>query len=535
MTVSGGSGTVTGVTASSPLSSSGGATPNISVFQYTGTGSAVFNQSPTMTSITVNTALSISEGILSDSTIVEADLKIVDAAVDEDIFTYESTTGDFEWHSGAELCTAITGGSGLCDGIDDTSAGGGLATTDIDASIELRNIIVDETGTGVAVFSNAPTMTGVTINDLVASRFVTTNGSKVLTTSGSSSALISTVTDETGTGMAVFNNSPTMTSVTVVTSISQDGDVADSGYLRMNNASIIAWEASPAGADVTMSADASEIIQITGGTLDGGDLTSGSVTATQLGTDSVSADELNATGVEAELEAALDIGGEVTSTGMASTVIADSVTVTGWVMGASTATTPAEDDNDTSLATTAYVQAEIMTNYYLNLLPQGAVLDDASPPDITVQESTGTGTSRRYVADFDAATDEIVYWSFVLPADYSAGSLVLLVNWFTNDTGANEDAIWAAQITCTTEADADSMAEDIAGTFNSGSENCNATEANRLIQTTITLSNTDSAAAGDFCTLRLWRDADDSSGDADNDGLTSDARLLGVRLAIPQS
>src|SRR3990167_1245756 len=44
---------------------------------------------------------------------------------------------------------------------------------------------------------------------------------------------------------------------------------------------------------------------------------SGCVDATDLATDSVSADELNATGVEAELEAALDIAGEGTSTGKA--------------------------------------------------------------------------------------------------------------------------------------------------------------------------------------------------------------------------
>ena len=40
-----------------------------------------------------------------------------------------------------------------------------------------------------------------------------------------------------------------------------------------------------------------------------------------LNTDSVSADELNATGVETELEAALDIAGDVSSTGMSTTVI----------------------------------------------------------------------------------------------------------------------------------------------------------------------------------------------------------------------
>lgn len=48
-------------------------------------------------------------------------------------------------------------------------------------------------------------------------------------------------------------------------------------------------------------------------------------------------DAIDGTG-EATLEAALDIGGEVVSTGLSSAVIADSVTVTGWVLGTSSAT-----------------------------------------------------------------------------------------------------------------------------------------------------------------------------------------------------
>ena len=39
----------------------------------------------------------------------ESMLKAVDSASDEDIMTYESTTGDFEWHTPAELITAGTG------------------------------------------------------------------------------------------------------------------------------------------------------------------------------------------------------------------------------------------------------------------------------------------------------------------------------------------------------------------------------------------------------------------------------------------
>lgn len=53
-----------------------------------------------------------------------------------------------------------------------------------------------------------------------------------------------------------------------------------------------------------------------------------------------------------------NLTGEVTSSGNSAT-IADSVTVTGWNLGASTATTPSGGDNDTSIATTAYVQTEI--------------------------------------------------------------------------------------------------------------------------------------------------------------------------------
>lgn len=174
-------------------------------------------------------------------------------------------------------------------------------------------------------------------------------------------------------------------------------------------------------------------------------------------------------------------------------------------------------------------------SFEMNLLPQGAVLDDSSFPAINVNESTGTGTPRFYTADFDATTDEIIYWTFTVPSNMAAGDWLLLVSWYTNDTGANEDAIWATQLAAITEADTDTPLEHAASTYNSASENCNATEANRLIQTTVTITNTDSVAAGDLVQLRFWRDADDSSGDADNDGLTSDAKVVSWRLKIPVS
>lgn len=63
-------------------------------------------------------------------------------------------------------------------------------------------------------------------------------------------------------------------------------------------------------------------------------------------------------GLSAEIEVGTTPGGELGGT-WASPTIDDSVTVTGWALGASTATTPAAGDNDTSLATTAFVQTAI--------------------------------------------------------------------------------------------------------------------------------------------------------------------------------
>src|SRR3990167_5166111 len=57
--------------------------------------------------------------VIGADKVLESHLKAVDAAVDEEVLTFESTTGDFEW----ETCAEITGGAGLCDGIDADSGG----------------------------------------------------------------------------------------------------------------------------------------------------------------------------------------------------------------------------------------------------------------------------------------------------------------------------------------------------------------------------------------------------------------------------
>ncbi len=63
-------------------------------------------------------------------------------------------------------------------------------------------------------------------------------------------------------------------------------------------------------------------------------------------------------GLSAEIAVGTTPGGELGGT-WPSPTIDDSVTVTGWDVGASIGTTPSANDNDTSLATSAYVQTEI--------------------------------------------------------------------------------------------------------------------------------------------------------------------------------
>ncbi len=60
-------------------------------------------------------------GNVAADKVLESSLKAVDSATDEDILTYESTTGDFEWHT----CAQITGSADLCDGSDASGGGGG--------------------------------------------------------------------------------------------------------------------------------------------------------------------------------------------------------------------------------------------------------------------------------------------------------------------------------------------------------------------------------------------------------------------------
>lgn len=157
------------------------------------------------------------------------------------------------------------------------------------------------------------------------------------------------------------------------------------------------------------------------------------------------------------------------------------------------------------------------------VLPDGSS-GNAAPAISRVQGSESNPKKHYLAAAFDAATDEHLWWTFRMPADYASGGAVKLL-WQSNDVGASESAVWGARLGAVTAADADTPNEHAAAAASTTTTDVNTTEANRLIETSITLANLDSVAAGDLVFLLVYRDADNGS-----DDLSSDALLIAASL-----
>lgn len=160
--------------------------------------------------------------------------------------------------------------------------------------------------------------------------------------------------------------------------------------------------------------------------------------------------------------------------------------------------------------------------------PDGSASNAAPQPQRV--KGSETAPAKHYLAyAFDAATDEHLWFAFRMPADYASGPVLKLL-WQTNDTGATESCVWGCRLGAVTPADADTPNEHASATAQTTTTDINTTEANRLIETSITISNADSVAAGDLVFLLIYRDADNAS-----DDLSSDALLIAASLEYTTS
>ena len=152
-----------------------------------------------------------------------------------------------------------------------------------------------------------------------------------------------------------------------------------------------------------------------------------------------------------------------------------------------------------------------------------AVLSDGSAsnaaPQIKRTQGTDANPKKHFlVLAFDASTQEHCSWQFRLPGDYSSGG-TLKILWMGAGASGN-NVVWVAQVSATTPADADTPIEHAKSSAATVTTAGNATEARRLIESSISL-NMDSAAAGDYIVITMYRDADDGS-----DNYTSDAEVV---------
>lgn len=184
------------------------------VTNETGSGALVFGTTPTIDAPVISTKINLPRVTAFPGSPSAGDTVIV---------TDDSVAGACDSAAGSAVSFCYYTGSAWAKLGDGTGAGGSVVTTDIDTSAELRAIVTDETGTGALVFATSPTLVTPALGTPSSATLTNATGLPISTgVSGlgtgiatalatpSSANLAAAITDETGTGAAVFANSPTL-------------------------------------------------------------------------------------------------------------------------------------------------------------------------------------------------------------------------------------------------------------------------------------------------------------------------------------
>lgn len=153
------------------------------------------------------------------------------------------------------------------------------------------------------------------------------------------------------------------------------------------------------------------------------------------------------------------------------------------------------------------------------LRPQSAKLPSSNP---AVIDATNSG----WRLLFDAGdTVESAYWEFDLDDDYGGGTLYCDI-YFSMASGEANEVQWECNVMAyTPTTDTADWDTDSFDTANEGTATTVAATAGRVYKQTVTLTNDDSAAAGDSVRIQIQTDADDAT----NDDATGDREF---RLAV---
>jgi len=370
----------------------------------------------------------------------------------------------------------LTCGAGTAGRLVNTDGGTTLEYCDDGGTPTLRTLVARDT---------TDTLTNKTIDT---TNTVTIDVTDI--TADASATWAGQVTDETGTGVWVFGTSPTIT-----TSLTQDGDAADAGYLRLQNAASIAWEASPAGTDVTLAVDTSEEVLLDN--------------AVGLGLDDQSDLRFYETDANGTNFLAFEAPAAITTTSTCTlendaNPIPDACVGDGVDAGGT----------DTNADKVFLIPAS-------GCEPIEAA--DSIPP---LSKFTGTNIDI-YTRSLDATTDEGCKATVKIPDDVQSGSTITFgFVWFSR-TATTGSVVWNVRYTAT---GADSEPWDAALTTETVTCAVDATTNDRdLCEVTETLANT-GWAAGDIITVMPYRDANHVS-----DDMTGDAELETFYIEVPRA
>lgn len=135
-----------------------------------------------------------------------------------------------------------------------------------------------------------------------------------------------------------------------------------------------------------------------------------------------------------------------------------------------------------------------------------------------------TLVNRRPVLAFDATTQETCQWTSIAPQGLT-GTLTAVISYIMA-SATTGGVIFGVALEAITDGDATDL--DAGDSFDTDNENGDLTvpgTAGHIDQISITLTNADSLAAGDYFRLRLRRDPADA-----NDDATGDCYVLSVEL-----
>lgn len=163
----------------------------------------------------------------------------------------------------------------------------------------------------------------------------------------------------------------------------------------------------------------------------------------------------------------------------------------------------------------------------INLSPGSAVMPDGSAsnalPQLQRVKSSAAAPAPYFLQlNFDASTEEWCSWSFVMPDNYGSALAAKVIYKMTSATTGG--VAWDVRVAAVSDADSQDVDAKGFAAANVGTDTVPGTAGHENI-VSITLTNADSVAAGDFVVVRLARAVANAS-----DTATGDAEVIGFAL-----